>query len=619
MTMSDQITFEFPDRPTIKGFPELRWTGKRPYRSTQYFPAQLRERYGDERDGWINKIFWGDNLQVMSHLLKEFRGKVDLIYIDPPFDSKADYKKTIKMKTGMTATGDASAFEEKQYGDIWTNDEYLQFMYERLIIMRELLSDTGSIILHCDWHKSHHLRCLMDEIFSPDYFRNEIAWCYGGGGAPKTEYPNKHDLLLWYSKTGKWTFRKQYRPYSEGTIQRGLTAVKGEGYKLDDEGAMLNDWWAEKEVQKILSPTAYENLKYPTQKPEGLLNRIILGHSNPGDLVFDCFMGSGTTQAVAMKLGRRFIGADINLGAIQTTTKRLISLAADLDAEQEAKLQITLLAGGKGYPQTERVAEARGNYLVAASAENDEDEVDGAKVMEATETTPYTGFEVYNVNNYEFFRNPIEARDLLIEALEIQPFPQSNIWDGELDGRMVKIMPVNRIATKADLEELKANLPYKTYEKRKEENPTQPVERITIVCMGHEPDLKASLEQELSEYKLDIEIVDILRDKAELQLKRDAEADIAIEGGRLVIRAFYPLNLMQKLSLQKEFVEDWRQLVESVMIDWNYDGVVMQPAVTDVPGKKDIVKGIYDVPEDAGTIKVKITDLLSESLEVEVR
>jgi hypothetical protein len=184
---------------------------------------------------------------------------------------------------------------------------------------------------------------------------------------------------------------------------------------------------------------------------------------------------------------------------------------------------------------------------------------------------------------------------------------------------MVKIMPVNRIATKADLEELKANLPYKTYEKRKEESPRQPVEKITLICMGHEPDLKASLEAELSEYKLDIEIVDILRDKADLQLKRDSEADIAIEGGRLVIRAFYPLNLMQKLSLQKEFVEDWRQLVESVMIDWNYDGAVMQPSVMDVPGKKEMVKGIYDIPEGAGTIKVKITDLLSESLEVEVR
>lgn len=230
----------------------------------------------------------------------------------------------------------------------------------------------------------------------------------------------------------------------------------------------------------------------------------------------------------------------------------------------------------------------------------------------------YTGFEVYNVNNYDFFRNPVEARNLIIEALGIQPFPQSNVWDGELDGRMVKIMPVNRIATKADLEELKANLPYKTYEKRHEENPSQPVERITIVCMGHEPDLKASLEQELSEYKLDIAIVDILRDKKDLQLKREAEAEIVRENGKLVIRSFYPMNLLQKLSLQKEYVEDWRQLVESVMIDWNFDGVVIQPSEIDIPDKNNIVKGVYDIPENAGNIKVKITDLLSESLEKEV-
>ena len=334
-------------------------------------------------------------------------------------------------------------------------------------------------------------------------------------------------------------------------------------------------------------------------------------------------MGSGTTQAVAMKLGRRFIGADINLGAIQTTTKRLISLAAELAQKESAGQQLSVIKGGKGIYDYEpqkpmMVAEEAGNYLMAASAEDEEDEP-AETTTEPVEPTQFTGFAVYNVNNYEFFRNPVEARDLLIEALEIQSFPQSDVWDGELDGRMVKIMPVNRIATKADLEELKANLPYKTYEKRKEENPNQPVERITLVCMGHAPDLKASLEQELSEYKLDIQIVDILRDKADLQLKRDAEADIAIEGGRLVIRAFYPLNLMQKLSLQKEFVEDWRQLVESVMIDWNYDGVVMHPTVTDVPGKKEMVSGIYDIPEGAGTIKVKITDLLSESLETEVK
>ena len=577
--MDEQLTFEFAKRPTIKGFPELRWTGKRPFDSTQYFPAQLRERYGEEVNGWINKIFWGDNLQVMSHLLKQYRGQVDLIYIDPPFDSKADYKKKIKVK-GKEVETDSLSFEEKQYGDIWTNDEYLQFMYERLVILRELLSDNGSIYLHCDWHKSHYLRAVMDEIFGRDNFKNEIIWYYRRWNIASAQFAANHDTLLFYTKSVKGhIYNQMYIPKSEKSSAQGKSwkSVIGEdgvrrSIQTDEptKGVPMPDVW---EISMI-NPVAKERteIAYPTQKPEALIERVIMASSNPGDLVFDCFMGSGTTQAVAMKLGRRFIGADINLGAIQTTTKRLINVASEL--------QPTL------------------------------DDTD----------VKYTGFEVYNVNNYDFFRNPVEARELIIQALEIQAFEQSNVWDGELDGRMVKIMPVNRIATKADLEELKANLPYKTYEKRKEENPRQPVEKITIVCMGHEPDLKASLEAELKTmgFTVDVEIYDILRNKAELELKREAEAEVVREGSKLVIRAFYPMNLLQKLSLQKEYVEDWRQLVESIMIDWNYDGVVMQPAITDVPDKKSLVVGVYDIPDDAGTIKVKITDLLSESLEVEV-
>lgn len=575
------MMFEFAQRPTIKGFPELRWTGKRPYRSTQYYPAQLRESYGEEQNGWINKIFWGDNLQIMSHLLKEYRGKIDLIYIDPPFDSKADYKRKIEVKNVGKTTSDSSSFEEKQYGDIWTNDEYLQFMYERFTIMRDLLSETGCIYVHCDWHKVHHLRLIMDEVFGLDNFRNEIIWWYLWGGRGKTQWNSKHDNLLFYSKSRKWTFNymdvlDDHTLMTEGSKNRlnyagAMVTTKSESSEIPEDKVLPSDTW----YIATINAMAKEKANYPTQKPEKLLEKIIMASSNPGDLVFDCFMGSGTTQAVAMKLGRRFIGADINLGAIQTTTKRLLSVAKELEESQTS--------------------------------------------MGSADDTKYTGFEVYNVNNYDFFRNPVEARDLLIAALEIQPFPQSDAWDGELDGRMVKIMPVNRIATKADLKELIANLPYKTYEKRKEENPGQPVERITIVCMGHEPDLKGALEQELVDYKVDIQIVDILRDKADLQLKRDAEAEIVREGGKLIIRAFYPMNLMQKLSLQKEYVADWRQLVDSIMIDWNYDGVVMQPAVTDVPGKDELVSGVYDIPEDCGTIKVKITDLLSESLEVEVR
>lgn len=666
--MDEQLTFEFAKRPTIKGFPELRWTGKRPYLSTQYYPAQLKEIYGTEYDGWINKIYWGDNLQVMSHLLKEFRGKIDLIYIDPPFDSKADYKKQIKIKR-KSVYGEMSSFEEKQYKDIWTNDEYLQFMYERLIILRELLSDSGSIFLHCDWHKNAYLKIIMDEVFgfvadntNGSGYKNEIIWQRTGAHNDAGKYGVVHDTIYWYTKTSNYYFEMEMLPLTEEhvnsrfkTIEKetgrrfypGPITAPGDGPSRVFRGKVLlppagrhwsysqqnidelerqnriyysstgtpylkeyEDEYTEqgRRLQSIWtdilpSKTGNEIVGYPTQKPEKLLERIIKACSKPGDIVFDCFMGSGTTQAVAMKLGRRFIGADINLGAIQITTKRLLSIAEQIEKEQKENLykakqtKIDLVA--------EDVAD-NGVFVTKESALVEEE-------------IKYTGFEVYNVNNYDFFRNPVEARDLLISALEIQPFPSSDVWDGELDGRMVKIMPVNRIATKADLEELLSNLPYKTYEKRKEDNPNKPVELITIVCMGHEPDLKGALEKKLFNYKVDIEIVDILRDKADLQLKREAEAEVVKEGRKLVIRSFYPMNLMQKLSLQKEYVEDWRQLVDSIMIDWNYDGAVMQPSVTDVPGKNEMVSGIYAIPKNAGTIKVKITDLLSESLEVEVR
>ena len=570
--------FEFDDRPVIKGYPELRWTGKRPYRSTQYFPAQLKESYGEPTDGWMNKIFWGDNLQVMSHMLKEYRGKVDLIYIDPPFDSKADYKKKIKLK-GKAVEGDTLAFEEKQYGDIWSSDEYLQFMFERLILCRELLTDNGVMALHCDWHQSSYLRAIADEVFGRNAFVNEIIWYYYNKMQGNVNrFASNHDNIFIYAKGKAYTFNKQSEPREKPIRQikrvwdsekQGLVNAK------DDDGHVIYIESTEKTVDDVwrlsmLQPAdKKEPVGYPTQKPETVVSRIVSAFSNEGDLVFDCFMGSGTTQAVAMKSGRRFIGADINLGSIQTTSKRLLAAAKELGQQM-------------------------GN----------EDK--------------YLGFEVYNVNNYDFFRNPVEAKDLLIQALDIQPFTTDNVFDGELDGRKVKILPTNRIATRADLEGLVSNLPYAVYDAHKEENPSAAVDHITLVCMGHEPDLKAALEGELSEYVVDVEIVDILRDKKELEFKREAEASVIVEDGKLTIKSFYPMNLLQKLSLQKESVGDWRELVESVLVDWNYDGAVLEPAVIDIPEKNGLVVGVYDVPADAGRIKVKITDVLSESLEVEV-
>ena len=570
----------------IEGFPELVWKGKKTYSDTRFFPAQLKERYGEGKDGWFNKIFWGDNLQVMAHLLREYRGKVKLIYIDPPFDSKADYKKTIQLKGEYSKLGsvknDQNTFEEKQYSDIWNNGEYLQFMYERLILMKELLADDGSIYLHCDWHKSHHLRCLMDEVFGADKFVREIIWNRGnpsGGKAGANNWIHVHDTILYYSKGSERNFNKLYEPYSQEYIKERFTNDDNDGkgpYRLQGSGNNIRKQYLSESKGKALTSVwnlsdinvmAIERLNYPTQKPETLLERIIKASSNPGDLVFDCFMGSGTTQAVAMKLGRKFIGTDINMGAIQTTTKRLLKIAEDNRDNEEL----------------------------------------------------YTGFEYYHVNNYDFFRNPIQAKEILLEAYEIEKFDNSNIFDGQKEGRMIKIMPTNRITTKGDLESLVSNLNYKVYEQRRAENPLKPVESITLICMGHESDLKASFEEKVKPYKIDLKVVDVLKDRMDINFERDSEADIEIQGNKLVINSFYPRTLLDKLGEEAGNIEDWRVLVESVLIDWNYDGAVLEPSILDTPDKKSLVAGEYEIPEDYGTIRVKITDLLSNSLEVEVK
>ncbi len=598
----------------IKGYPMLNWRGKRPFTSTQYYPAQIKERHGEPVDGWMNKIYWGDNLQVMSHLLKEYRGKVQLIYIDPPFDSKAEYRKAISLYK-KDIRNELTAFEEKQYTDIWSNDEYLQFMYERLVLVRELMSSTATIWVHCDWRKSASLKLMLDEVFGKSQFRGHVVWrsMTSSGFKGKTSLGKSHDDLLYYSKSeSAFTYNPVLIPYSKEYLSERFSKIDGNGRRFKDE--KIGTATSEKTIKRLEeedriyitsngtkrvkhfldeaegypadniwtdisgeNSQSSEQTGYPTQKPVALLKRIVSMTSNPGDIVFDCFMGSGTAQTVAMKLGRRFLGADINLGAIQTTTKRLLNVAELLEPAEQQFI--------------------------------------------AEETVPsiyYTGFEVYNVNHYDVFRNPLEARDLLLEALEINKLPQGHLFDGEKNGRMVKLMPVNRIATRADLTELISGFNYKDLQKRQNEHPTKPVEKVTLICMGHEPDLAAQLKTEMHPFVLDVEVVDVLRDKKELTFKRDSEAKINVENGTLSIERFYPMNLLQKLSLETEKVEDWRELVESVMIDWNYDGVVLEPKTVDVPDKNELVRGFYPIPEDTGTIRVKITDVLSESLEVTV-
>lgn len=223
---------------------------------------------------------------------------------------------------------------------------------------------------------------IMDEVFGNNKFVNEVIWHYSGAGTPKGCWAKRHDNIYVYSKTTEYTFNADAvrTDYAETTKERFSHAINNVRNGINFGTQSLNPLGKYPEDVldvSIEAPSANVRTGYPTQKPEALLEKIIEASSNPGDIVFDCFMGSGTTQAVAMKLGRKFIGADINLGAIQTTTKRLIGIANDIEDSSRK----------------------------------------------------YTGFEVYNVNNYDFFRNPVEARNLLIEALEVQPFSQSDIWD----------------------------------------------------------------------------------------------------------------------------------------------------------------------------------------------
>jgi site-specific DNA-methyltransferase (adenine-specific) len=264
------------------------------------------------------------NLNALKNLLnKGYAGKIDLIYIDPPFGIGKRFE---NKKSGM-------AFDDKVIGS-----EYLQFMYERLILLRELLSDEGSIYLHCDWHKSHHLRFLLDEVFGEENFVNEVVWHYQQGIKGQTSFGRKHDNIFVYSKTSVNIFNKIFLPTTDPDRYNlidedgrnylfGGTGMNAKFYAdsarpCDDVWTWL-DKWDNNRVNQV-NQSGHERLDYPTQKPEALLERIVKASSNEGSIVLDCFMGSGTTQAVAQKLGRKWIGIDCNKDSIETVKKRFL-------------------------------------------------------------------------------------------------------------------------------------------------------------------------------------------------------------------------------------------------------------------------------------------------------
>lgn len=267
-----------------------------------------------------NRCFLGDNLEFMQQLITEgYENALDLIYIDPPYMSSATYH----AKTVIESKNNKQFISRLAFSDVWNNDikNYLTHIFPRLQMMHRLLKENGSIFVHLDWHISHYVKILLDEIFSPEAFINEIVWCYSGGSGAGRHFQRKHDVILWYAKGPGYIFHSQYRPYSEGTKQRGLTRVKGDKYRLHEKGANLQDWWTD--INKILSPTARENLKFPTQKPVDLIKRIIVSASDPGSLVADFYAGSGTTAAACTELDRQWICCDASPLAVNTTVCRL--------------------------------------------------------------------------------------------------------------------------------------------------------------------------------------------------------------------------------------------------------------------------------------------------------
>jgi adenine specific DNA methylase Mod len=344
-----------------KGRPMLVWVGKRPLERVTAFPTQLIETFNPtgQKAASENLLFHGDNKDVLAWLLANgYRGKVNLIYIDPPFDSGADYVRKVELRgTAGTTKIDGEAYtlgEQIQYTDIWANDNYLQFLYERLLLLRELLSEDGSIYVHINDFRVAPARCIMDEVFGPEHFRNIIVWYFTNKipDSRKKLFTNSTEYLLFYSKGDDSVFHTLETSREKPIKVSKMEKVEGKKiYTKDEDGKgiyierttrIMDNVW---NIALLHAQPEREN--FPTQKPEELISRVLRASSGPGDLVLDCFIGCGTTGAVAQKLARRWIGCDINKGAIQTTSKRLQTIIQEqIETHKEGSRQGKLVEAG---------------------------------------------------------------------------------------------------------------------------------------------------------------------------------------------------------------------------------------------------------------------------------
>ena len=326
----------------------------------------LFDTRGRQRKGWTNKLIWGDNKLILSSLKNgplreeiEAQGGLKLIYIDPPFDVGADFSMDIEIG-GETFAKDPNILEEIAYRDTWGKgaDSFLAMIYERLILMRDLLAEDGSIYVHCDWRVSGYIRLALDEVFTKDNFRNEIIWFYPRGGDADKQFNRKHDSIFWYSKQdSEWIFNWEsvLIPYTPEQLERFKEKdEKGRFYwNVNPRGERVKTYLrkagiGEYDVWNIgINASELKSIGYPTAKPQRLIERIIKASSNEGDLVADFFGGSGTTVVVAEKLGRKWIATDLGKFAIHTTRKRMIGVQRQLKADGKDYRAFEILNLGK--------------------------------------------------------------------------------------------------------------------------------------------------------------------------------------------------------------------------------------------------------------------------------
>jgi len=589
----------------VKGRAMIHWVGKKPLEVVQSYPAQLCESFLSNRQAggttkpietptfdalnknWSNLLFHGDNKEILSTLLVNgFRGKIDLIYIDPPFDSGADYVRKVELRgTKVNFSGEEqNIIEQTQYTDIWANDNYLQFMYERLILLRELLSDQGSIYLHCDWHKNHHLRFLLDEVFGSENFVNEIIWGYKSGGASKESFSSKHDNIYLYSKTKNYKFNTQnYKRYLDRDPENGKEIGRDPRkdiveYFKDALGTyrinIQRDIWDD---IGIISPNSKtEKTDFPTQKPEELVERIIKASSNPNSIVLDCFAGSGTTQAVAQKLGRRWIGCDLNKGAIQTISKRLQKIIKEQEKDDNAK-QTKLLKDDK------------------------------------KEIKFYPSFLHYRVNNYDF-QDDSTIKRVVFEKYGIEKLKTDSFFDGMLGKKLVKIVDFNKPLTKLDLQLVKDELDLRKDEERD----------ILIICSGSELDIDEEIVRYNKLRPLNrIDYRDIQKDGIMAFDHGQADVEITKKDGKanIVIKDYFSPTILKRLDLDRtvfdEQITDFRAQIDVILIDTDYNGKTFNICISDVPErKKDFVKAKYEFEfnDKKQKIAVKIIDMMGEEV-----